>query len=184
MRMPLIRKLNPRNIPAGRMRGQPVIAVRRLSDHFGVFDPAGIHDHVVGREPVDDPIRAVEEGVAVVNGRRLRDLGAAGGNQMNVPLPICLANPRRAFVLHDLLGGLEFPDRDVALRSMGDGQVRHLSFRNMNMDRVLSVLMKFMFAVSLQLVPQEQMGGMVLVLRQGTLDEAEDPGERDCGRRA
>jgi hypothetical protein len=54
----------------------------------------------------------------------------------------------------------------------------------MNMDRVLSVLMKFMFAVSLQLVPQEQMGGMVLVLRQGTLDEAEDPGERDCGRRA
>src|SRR5262249_59045983 len=52
----------------------------------------------------------------------------------------------------------------------------------MNMDRVLSVLMKFVFAVSLQLVPQEQMGGMVLVLRQGTLDEAEDPGKRYCGR--
>ena len=75
-----------------------------------------------------------------------------------------LANPRRAFVLHDLLGGLEFPDRDVALRSMGDGQVRHLSFRNMNMDRMLSVLVKFMFAVRMQLVPQEHMSGLVLVL--------------------
>ena len=39
-------------------------------DNFGVLDPAGIDDHVVRREPVDDPIRAVEEGVAVVDGRR------------------------------------------------------------------------------------------------------------------
>jgi hypothetical protein len=37
---------------------------------------------------------------------------------VNVPLPICLANPRRAFVLHDLLGGLEFPDRDAEALSM------------------------------------------------------------------
>src|SRR5215468_5804310 len=43
----------------------------QLSDNFGVLDPAGIDDHIIRREPVDDPVRTVEEGVAVVDGRRL-----------------------------------------------------------------------------------------------------------------
>ena len=64
---------------------------------------------------------------------------------------------------------------------MGDGQVRHLPFRNMNVNCVLSVLVKFMFAVRMQLVPQEQVPGMVLVLCRGAADKAEDPGEHDRG---
>ena len=71
----------------------------QLSNNFGVLGPAGIDDHGIHREPVDHPVRTVEEGVAVVNGRRLRELGATGGNEMNVRLAICLANPRRSFIL-------------------------------------------------------------------------------------
>ena len=120
------------------MRGGQLLPVRRLSDNFDALDPAGIDDHVVRREPIDDPIRAVEKSAAVIDGRRLRDL----------------------------LGSLEFPGRHVALRATGGSQVRHLRFRKMNMDRVLSVLVKFMLPSVCNFVGQEHMRGMVLVLRR------------------